>query len=66
MSDGNKDKESEQSEGPPKLSKRDAKAIKNAEYADAWGIRKLISHCVRNLRIDRIPRVSWKYFLGLN
>ena len=28
-------------------------------YADAWGIRKLISHSLRNLRMDRLPKVVW-------
>ena len=30
----------------------------NQEYADSWGVRKLISHCLRGLRQDRQPRVS--------
>ena len=60
MSEGNKEQVND-SEGPPKKPK-DAKAAKNAHYADACGIRKLISHCVRNLRIDRIPRVPRKRF----
>lgn len=62
MSEGNTDQANGGNEGPPKKSKADVKAAKNAQYADAWGIRKLISHCVRNLRIDRIPRVPRKHF----
>lgn len=27
-------------------------------YADAWGVRKLMSHVLRNLRTDRVPRES--------
>ena len=27
--------------------------------ADAWGIRKLMSHALRNLRQDRNPRAPW-------
>ena len=27
-------------------------------YSDAWGVRKLISHVLRNLRTDRVPRES--------
>ena len=30
---------------------------KTSLYADAWGVRKLLSHCLRNLRLDRLPRV---------
>lgn len=62
MSEGNTDQANDGNEGPPKKSKADVKAAKNAQYADAWGIRKLISHCVRNLRIDRIPPVPRKHF----
>lgn len=29
---------------------------KNQMHADAWGIRKLISHTLRSLRLARIPR----------
>ena len=32
---------------------------KTMMYADAWGIRKLISHALRNLRQDRSPRAPW-------
>ena len=35
---------------------KNGKESKTQDYADAWGIRKLISHCLRNLRLDRIPR----------
>ena len=46
----------------PRGAKKDTKngkESKTQDYADAWGIRKLISHCLRNLRLDRIPRVTW-------
>ena len=33
------------------------KRHKVAIYQDAWGVRKLISHILRNLRNDRMPRV---------
>ena len=26
-------------------------------HADAWGVRKLMSHCLRSLRLGRAPRV---------
>ena len=26
-------------------------------HADAWGVRKLMSHCLRSLRLGRVPRV---------
>lgn len=38
------------------LSSEEKKQAKTSHYADAWGIRKLISHCLRNLRLERIPR----------
>lgn len=31
-------------------------AKKIAIYRDSWGIRKLVTHVLRNLRSDRIPR----------
>ena len=34
------------------------KEHKVAIYRDAWGVRKLMSHVLRNLRSDRIPRDS--------
>lgn len=33
---------------------------KTSRYADAWGIRKLTSHALRNLRQDRQPRALWQ------
>lgn len=33
---------------------------KASRYADAWGIRKLTSHALRNLRQDRQPRALWQ------
>lgn len=27
-------------------------------YSDAWGVRKLLTHVLRNLRTDRVPRES--------
>lgn len=35
------------------------KEHKVAIYTDAWGVKKLLSHILRNLRNDRIPRVLW-------
>lgn len=32
------------------------KAKKIKIYSDAWGVRKLLSHVLRNLRTDRCPR----------
>lgn len=32
---------------------------KNAFYADAWGIRKLITFALRSFRLDRLPKVPW-------
>ena len=32
------------------------RANKVSVYRDAWGVRKLMSHALRNLRSDRIPR----------
>lgn len=40
------------------------KPNKTLRYADAWGIRKLTSHCLRALRQDRLPRVLWQHKLG--
>lgn len=34
------------------------KANKVKVYSDTWGIRKLITHVLRNLRTDRVPRVA--------
>ena len=41
-----------QSNAPPKPGSEQA----IAEYADAWGIKKLVSHVLRSLRLDRMPR----------
>lgn len=39
-----------------KESGREVMPSKNQLYADAWGIRKLTTHTLRNLRQDRLPR----------
>ena len=36
---------------------------KTKMYADSWGIRKLISHALRNLRQDRSPRAPWLHVI---
>ena len=36
---------------------RATKDHKVAIYADAWGVRKLITHVLRNFRTDKVPRV---------
>lgn len=35
------------------------KPSKVVVHADAWGIRKLISHALRTLRLQRAPRETW-------
>ena len=47
-----------QDDAPSKPPRKDGKAKFMPYYADAWGIRKLISHCLRNLRLDRVPKVT--------
>ena len=31
-------------------------------HGDAWGVKKLISHTLRNLRQDRSPRALWLHW----
>lgn len=33
-------------------------SVKTKIYAEGWGIKKLMSHALRNLRQDRAPRVT--------
>lgn len=40
-------------EAPPGQTQKEKET---AYYADAWGIRKLMSHTLRNLRVERLPR----------
>jgi hypothetical protein len=40
------------------LGENNVKQHRVSIYKDAWGVRKLISHALRNLRNDRVPRVS--------
>lgn len=32
------------------------KELKLKIYSDAWGVRKLVTHVLRNLRTERVPR----------